>query len=90
MKFFGHRPSNKLATETAIGPAPNAMDSDHAAEKQVNSTELHSTELSANDYTQSIDTIPERPAPDAQVGVQKIEAVTLTWTRGELVFAYFW
>jgi hypothetical protein len=32
----------------------------------------------------------ERPSEDVQAGVKKVEAVTLTWTKRELVFAYGW
>ena len=85
MKFFGHRQTNKLATEVAVGPVPDTNDSDHANEKQINSTELTSTDTT-NDYAQYV----EKPAEDAQAGIQKIEAVTLTWTRKELIFAYAW
>jgi hypothetical protein len=86
MKFFGIRSSNKLAQDVAVGPVPDATDSDHAGEKQVNSTELTSTGGS-NEYAQSIE---EKPAEDVQEGVKKIEAVTLTWTKNELIFAYGW
>jgi hypothetical protein len=78
MKFFGIRSSNKLAQDVAIGPTPDANDSDHAAEKGTTST---------TDYDQSLD---ELPTPEVQEGVKKVEAVTLTWTKNELVFAYGW
>jgi hypothetical protein len=80
MKFFGIRSSNTLATEVAVGSAPDATDSDHAGEKQITSTE------GTNDYDQSI----EKPSEDVQAGVKKVEAVTLTWTKNELIFAYAW
>lgn len=31
----------------------------------------------------------EKPQQDAQGGIQKVEAVTLLWTRKQLLFAYF-
>lgn len=85
MKFFGIRSSSKLAQDVAVGPAPDTNDSDHAGEKQITSTELNST--GSNDETQSIEA---KPAEEIQEGVKKIEAVTLTWTKNELIFAYAW
>lgn len=84
MKFFGIPSSNKLAQDVAVGDAPDANDSDHAGEKQVTSTEQDGFENSG-----SID-IEDKPSQDVQAGVQKIEAITLTWTRKELIFAYAW
>ena len=86
MKFFGIRSSNKLAQDVAVGPAPDANDSDHAGEKKITSAEL-STIADSKDETQSIEA---KPAEDVQEGVKKIEAVTLTWTKSELIFAYAW
>ena len=79
MKFCGIRSSNQLAQNVAVGSAPDAADSDHAGEKQITST----------DYDQSV-SIDEKPSPDVQAGVKKVEAVTLTWTKNELIFAYAW
>jgi hypothetical protein len=31
----------------------------------------------------------EKPQQDAQGGIQKVEAVTLLWTKKQLLFAYF-
>ena len=79
MKFFGIRSSNKLATDVAVGAEPHdSIETDHAGEKSIPTT---------NDYDQSIE---EKPAPGLQEGVKKVEAVTLTWTRNELLFAYGW
>ncbi len=36
------------------------------------------------------DTASEKPSEDVQAGVKKVEAVTLTWTRKELILAYGW
>jgi hypothetical protein len=41
----------------------------------------------ANDAENHI--IDEKPAPNALGGVQKAEAVTLLWTKKNLLFAYF-
>jgi hypothetical protein len=86
MKFLGIRSGNKLAHDVAVGPAADANDSDHAGEKKVTSTEF-STLADSRDETQSIEA---KPAEDVQEGVKKIEAVTLTWTKHELIFAYAW
>jgi hypothetical protein len=80
MKFFGIRSSNKLATDVAIGTEPHqSIEPDHGGEKSIPTTN--------NDYDISLE---EKPAQDLQAGVKKVEAVTLTWTRNELVFAYGW
>lgn len=86
MKFFGFRSSNKLAQDVAVGNAPDANDFDHAGEKQVTSTDQDTFE-----QTGSIDAdAEEKPNHHVQAGVLKIEAVTLTWTKNELIFAYAW
>ena len=36
------------------------------------------------------DTASKRPSEDVQAGVKKVEAVTLVWTKKELIFAYAW
>ena len=83
MKFFGIRSSNKLAHDIAVGAEPHAsIETDHSGEKSMDKS-IPNT----NDYAQSIE---EKPAPELQEGVKKVEAVTLTWTNNELVFAYAW
>lgn len=81
MKFFGFRSSNKLAKEIVISPALDAIYSDHDSEKQISSPD------GTNDYNPSIQ---EKLDDDIPGGVKKIEAVTLTWTKHELTFAYAW
>lgn len=66
---------NKFANDLAV---PYEEDADPTREKQVNAA------------TDSDRASAERPAEDVQFGVRKVEAVTLIWTRRELVFAYAW
>jgi len=74
-KVFANRQSNKIAQDIAIG-APSIEDSD-----RVESGEKH--------VTTDFDQVSEKPS-DVQFGVKKVEAVTLTWTKNELIFAYAW
>ena len=67
--------SNKLAQDVAIGTA-DPTQSDHAAEKQTRTIDDSSLE--------------RLPSPHVQGGVKKVEAVTLTWTKNQLIFAYAW
>lgn len=76
MKFFGK--SKDLATDVAVGsPTADPTGSENADEKHA---------AAAVDGG-SLDRIP---SPDVQDGVKKVEAVTLVWTRKELIFAYAW
>jgi hypothetical protein len=82
-KFFGDRSNKDLAQELAVGPAPDPIDLDPSTEKQL---------PTSTDDDNSITHPPseEAPSEDAQDGVKKVEAVTLTWTRKELYVAYGW
>jgi uncharacterized protein YabE (DUF348 family) len=44
------------------------------------------TETEVNDAENPA--LDEKPRQDAQVGVQKAEAVTLLWTKNQLIVAY--
>jgi hypothetical protein len=63
-----------LATEVAVG---GLSDSD-------NTTEKHNTPGVDADALERI------PSQNVQDGVKKAEAVTLTWTRNQLIIAYGW
>lgn len=63
-----------LATEVAVG---GPSDSD-------NTTEKHDTPGVDADALERI------PSQNVQDGVKKVEAVTLTWTRNQLILAYGW
>jgi len=87
MKFFGNpsKSANETVIDTAIGDAPPPAD----GEKQINAVDMDSNrEKHMHVADGNVDA--ERPSEDAQNGVKKVEAVTLTWTKKELYFAYFW
>jgi hypothetical protein len=75
MKFFRSR--NKLAEDIAVGPAVDSGEDNHGTEKNVPTVEDDSS-------------LERMPSQDVQNGVKKVEAVTLIWTRNELIFAYAW
>lgn len=77
MTFFGFRNTKRLSQELAIASAPDDS-ATFAAEKQVPIT------------TDDDSSLERRPSEDVQDGVKKVEAVTLTWTRNELLVAYGW
>jgi hypothetical protein len=70
---------DKVAQDVAVGTGSDENDPDHAGEKQVNT-----------DTAIDSDSASERPNEDVQAGVKKVEAVTLVWTKMELIFAYAW
>lgn len=70
---------DKVAQDVAVGTGSGENDSDHAGEKQVNT-----------DTAMKTDSASERPSEEVQAGVKKVEAVTLVWTKKELIFAYGW
>jgi hypothetical protein len=78
MKFFGNRGRNGLPHDSDVTPTAESNDLGiPPAEKQP------PTNLTDDDGV-SI----EAPSEDIQQGVKKAEAVTLTWTRNELIVAY--
>ncbi len=74
--FFGKRNADQVAARIAAGE----IASPDLAEKQ--DAEKGATKVDEEP------TLSRVPSPDVQAGVQKIEAVTLTWTRNELIVAY--
>jgi hypothetical protein len=78
MKFFGNRSSKALPHDIAV--PPTAEDNDlgiSPAEKQPPQNLTDGDEISV-----------ESPSEEVQLGVKKVEAVTLTWTKNELIVAY--
>ena len=63
-----------LATEVAVG---GPSDTDNTAEKY-------------NTPVVDTDSLERVPSQNVQEGVKKVEAVTLTWTRSQLILAYGW
>lgn len=61
--------------EIQTAPAPAAAEAKPDANAITAAPEVNKTAEHINDYV---------PSPDAQAGVQKIEAVTLAWTKGSL------
>lgn len=80
MKFF-NRP-NVVAPEIAIGSADNVDDAEKNLDQKVEPSRSR-----PNDSEQ--DSLERVPSRDVQAGVQAVEAVTLTWTRNQLILAYF-
>ncbi|RDL41180.1 Siderophore iron transporter-like protein [Venustampulla echinocandica] len=78
MKFHGFR-SNKVAERNiAIGDNPPATSENQNGDAEKNTG-------ATVDEDGSLEQVPSR---DVQEGVKKVEAVTLTWTRSELIMAY--
>lgn len=80
MKFRGFGKRDELAQEVAIGAAESPQDIP-VTEKNLNNRigEARSDEENI---------LEKIPTPDVQIGVKKVEAVTLTWTKNELILAY--
>ena len=79
MKFFGN--PNRNAQHAVVGGAIGDAEPVADGEKQLNT---------ASGRADSQSSLYEKPSEDVQAGVKKVEAVTLTWTKKELYFAYFW
>lgn len=82
MKFFGK--NKALAEEIAVGGAPEHTDAEKDATRNTIPNEKN---VSSSDDVNSLEKVP---TADAQAGVRKVEAVTLTWTKQELYIAYGW
>lgn len=84
MKFpnFGKR--NELAEELAVGTAPEPSNSELASDKHNLETGGGEKSVVHSDDENIL------PTPGVEAGVKKIEAVTLTWTKKELIAAYAW
>ena len=83
---FGKR--NELAGELAIGTGTEDVS---PVEPQVEKRagEKNGDEIGESKSTDDDNILEKIPTPDGQAGVKKVEAVTLTWTRNELILAYF-
>ena len=79
MRFFGN--PDKSAQQAVVGGAIGTAEPVADGEKQGITPSQRNNSSGFSD---------ERPSEDIQAGVKKVEAVTLTWTRKELYFAYFW
>jgi hypothetical protein len=78
MKFFTNRNNSVLSHDIAVhqdAVQPDDVNSPPAEKQQPNT---------ADDDGASI----EAPSEDVQEGIKKVEAVTLTWTKNELIIAY--
>jgi hypothetical protein len=78
MKFFNNRKTNALAQDIAVPPTTESNDpSIPPAEK-----------LPPQNLTDDDGISIEAPSENVQQGVKTAEAITLTWTRNELIVAY--
>ncbi|KAE8442447.1 hypothetical protein EG329_003348 [Mollisiaceae sp. DMI_Dod_QoI] len=82
MKFRGFGKRDELAEEVAVGRAEEPSQPEHVGEK--NLRDDIGEDRSADDEN----ILEKIPTPDVQDGVKKVEAVTLTWTKNELILAY--
>jgi hypothetical protein len=89
MKFFGK--DKQLAEEIALGTPQVESGADIAvAEKQSPEVVDSSPDDIRAANTDDANSLEKIPSVDAQAGVKKVEAVTLTWTKNELYVAYGW
>lgn len=85
MKFRAFGKRDALAEELAIGaaePQPQIESADEKNEKNFND------DIGIARSTDEENILEKIPTPDVQTGVKKVEAVTLTWTKNELILAY--
>lgn len=78
MKFFTKRNNSVLAHDLAVhqeDAQPDDANSPPAEKQQPNAVDDDGASI-------------EAPSEDVQEGVKKAEAVTLTWTKNELIIAY--
>lgn len=90
MKFFRNQ-NERTAQDAVVGTAIG----DRTTEKGVDGEmggEMGGEKKLKGDGDVVVDdgVSEERPSLEAEAGVKKVEAVTLTWTKKELIFAYFW
>jgi hypothetical protein len=89
MKFF--EKDKQLAEEIAVGAPQVESEADIvAAEKQTPDVVGSSPDDIRAASTDDANSLEKIPSVDAQAGVKKVEAVTLTWTKNELYVAYGW
>ncbi|KAI9046555.1 hypothetical protein LZ554_009300 [Drepanopeziza brunnea f. sp. 'monogermtubi'] len=94
MRFFDFGKRNdQLAEEIAVGTGtahswqpPTGIEL--AGEKQLSGTEVGGGEKGIVHSDKESNNLSRVPSPEAEAGVKKIEAVTLTWTKKELIAAY--
>lgn len=86
MKYFGK--NKALAEEMAVGGAP-----DHTSDAEMFNVEKDDA-ITTGPHKKNVpddsNSLEKVPSADAQAGVRKVEAVTLTWTKQELILAYAW
>lgn len=79
MRFFNNRTAPSAGVDTALG-GPSSEGERDLEEKHVHtSNDLHASDNS------SVDDLPDK---DVQNGVKKAQAVTISWTRTQLIVAY--
>lgn len=78
MKFFGDNKNAEEASDIAV--PPTAVESKDLTSPPAEKQAPHLTD----DDGASI----EAPSENVQMGVKKAQAITLTWTRSELIVAY--
>lgn len=93
MKFFGK--NKEIAKEIAVSSPSPKQEQD--AELAPAAAMKHTTTPGADDIqekraesTDEINSLEKVPSADAQAGVRKVEAVTLTWSKKDLYIAYGW
>jgi hypothetical protein len=78
MKFFGNRNRSAVSHDNDVTPTT-----------EVNHFGIPPSEKQQEPQLTDEDGVSvEAPSEDAQLGVKKAEAITLTWTINELIVAY--
>ena len=94
MKFYGLGKQKNMAEEIAIGaaaPVEEHVDIATAEEKShVRDDKETSDDVNAAGSDTDVNSLEKVPSVNAQAGVRKVEAVTLSWTKKELYIAYAW
>lgn len=84
MKFFGIGSRGRVPAEVGNATIGRESETDPSGEKSVGN------ERADVDSDADGGSLERLPSPDVQGGVKKAEAVTLTWSRNELILAYAW
>jgi hypothetical protein len=80
MKFFGSRNRSAVSHDNDVPVPPTS---------EVNNFGIPPSEKQQEPQLTDEDGLSvEAPSEDAQLGVKKAEAITLTWTINELIVAY--
>jgi len=80
---FGGKKSDSIATGTDAGntsPAPETIQDEEKKDTKVDGIATVNDDGSESD--------PDHPSHNAQHGVQKVEAVTLAWSKKALIFVF--